>query len=191
VRGLKSPGFITTLRVRREGNDAVLSWAPVTQDIYGKPETVTTYQVYRGTTPNFVPTPANLLTTTPVPTHPDAGAISAAATYHYLVRAVDSAGNVGGLGNQLPNGISTLTVNRATDPAKVLLSWPAVTTDFDGNPLAIAGYNVYVSATPFGRGSLPAVFTTTNSTSIELTPPAANQYYSVLAVDARGNLSPF
>lgn len=195
VRGLKSPAFITTLRVNRSsngtGNDAVLTWGAVTSDIYGKAETVANYEVYRGTTPNFVPTPANRIATPVTPTFTDVGAIVAPVTYHYLVRAVDTSGNLGGLGRQLPNGIDNLTVARAATPGNIVLSWPPVTTDFDGQPAPIAGYNVYVSSTPFGRASLPAVFATTSAPSIQLTPPGANQYYSVLAVDARGNLSPY
>ena len=35
------------------------------------------------------------------------------------------------------------------------------------------------------------LLTTTTAVSIQLTPPAGTQYYSVVAVDARGNRSPF
>jgi hypothetical protein len=195
VRGLKSPDFIGTLRVSKSGADAVLTWGAVAQDIYGKPETAVLYEVFRGTTATFVPAIGNRIGTPSTPAFTDTGAMASATPYYYLVRAVDADGNVGGLGSQLPTGISALTVTRSTTPGNLVLSWPAVTTDFDGAPLVIASYQVYTAAAPFTRaairnGAVP-VFATVTSPTIEITPPAENQYYSVLAVDARGNLSPF
>ncbi len=196
VRGARSPAFITTLRVAKSGTDAVLTWDPVTSDIYGKPETVAFYEVFRGDAPGFVPSPSNRIGTPATPTFSDTGALSSPAAYHYLVRAVDSDGNVGGLGNQLPGGIAALHVFRGSPSTTVVLSWPAVNSDFDGSGTTIAGYNVYVSEQPItrsaiGRGTVP-VFQYVTGTSLDLPlPPPANQYYSVLAVDARGNLSSF
>ena len=110
VRGLRSPRFITSLRVSRSGSDLVLTWDPVTTDIYGKPESAVTYRVYRGTTPGFEPSAGNRIATNLVnPSFTDPGAVAGPA-YHYLVHAVDTEGNVGGVGLQLPNGIDTLTV---------------------------------------------------------------------------------
>jgi hypothetical protein len=67
---------------------------------------------------------------------------------------VDTAGNVGGLGNQLPNGIDVITLSKIPDGLggfSIGLSWAAVTTDFDGKPLAIDHYEVYGSANRFTR----------------------------------------
>jgi hypothetical protein len=196
VRGVKAPRFIDSLRVSRSGSNLVLTWNPVTTDIYGKPESAVTYRVYRGTTPGFEPSPANrIATNVAVPTYTDPGAVAGPA-YHYLVHAVDVEGNVGGLGRQLPNGIDALTLRKSlVTPGNVVLSWPAVTTDFDGRPSRIHEYRVYARATPFTRadirnGTVP-LLTSTTGTQVELTPPAGGQDYSVLVVDERGNLSSF
>ena len=41
------------------------------------------------------------------------------------------------------------------------------------------------------RDGLVPLLTSVTSTSVGVTPPTPNQYYSVLAVDSRGNRSPF
>jgi hypothetical protein len=198
VRGVKSPGFIDSLRVNRSGNDLVLTWAPVTTDIYGKPLAAVTYQVFRGTTAGFDPSVATpIATNLSLATFTDPGAAAAGPAYYYLVRALDGQGNVGGLGRQLPNGIDALTLTKSlVTPGNVILSWPAVTTDFDGRPSRIREYRVYARTTPFTRADIrsgavgPPVATTTG-TQVEVTPPAGGQHYSVLVVDERGNLSSF
>jgi hypothetical protein len=197
VRGVKPPGFIDSLLVSRSGSNLVLTWDPVITDIYGRPESAVTYQVYRGTTPGFEPSPANRIATNlAAPTFTDPGAVAGPA-YHYLVHAVDVEGNVGGLGRQLPNGIDALTLAKSlVTPGKVVLSWPAVTTDFDGRPSRIREYRVYARATPFTRadirnGTVGPPLTSTTGTQVELTPPPGGQDYSVLVVDERGNLSSF
>lgn len=67
------------------------------------------YDIYRSTTPNFTPGPANLLTTvTGVTTYDDQGAgVVNDTTYHYVVRAEDStaAGSGPNGGNQEPNNL--------------------------------------------------------------------------------------
>ncbi len=196
VLGVRSPAFITSLRLSKSGTSAVLTWDPVTMDIYGKPETIASYEIFRGETPGFLPSLSNRIGTSTSPTFTDSGALATAAPYHYLVRAVDVDGNVGGLGNQLPSGILTLRVNRGSPSSTVVLSWTAVGTDFDGRPTTVVSYNVYVSSQPFSRDAIRAgtvgVFQNVSGTSLELpNPPPGNQYYSVLAVDRRGNLSSF
>ncbi len=197
VRGTRSPDFIATLRVNRSGIDAALSWDPVTTDIYGKPETVAHYEIFRSTTPDFVPGAGNKVGQVTGTTFTDPGTMEFAdPNYHWLVRAVDVDGNLGGAGYQLPNGIDALTLSKSTvTPGNVILSWPAVTTDFDGNPTRIARYDVYAAGAPFTReairdGSVPLLQSTT-ATSIEITPDALSRYYSVLVVDTRGNTSSF
>jgi hypothetical protein len=75
------------------------------------------------------------------------------------------------------------------------LSWPAITTDFDGKPLAIDHYEVYGKNTPFTRtdirNGLVPLLGSPATASFSVTAPVANQYYAVLAVDARGNKSSF
>jgi hypothetical protein len=199
IRGLRSPQFISDLRVNRSGADAVLTWGAVTSDIYGKATSIVRYEVYRGTTPGFVPGAANRIGMPTTTTFTDPGAMGSGTPYHYLVRAVDNTGNGGGLGEQLPNGIGFLSVSESiTTPGWVVLSWPAVVSNFDGGPVHIASYQIYASSSPFRRSSIrdgltppgPPIATTT-STSFELNPGAGIQYYSVLVVDAKGNVSPF
>jgi hypothetical protein len=199
VRGVRAPDVITTVHVNKAGPDLQLTWNAVTADIYAKPTTVSTYEVFRGTTPTFTPGPGNKIGQTAGTTFPDPGANSIAApAYHYLVRAVDAAGNVGGLGNQLPNGIDVITLSKTPNGLggyTIGISWSPVTTDFDGQPLAIDHYEVYAASFKFTRtdvrnGIVPLVASPVTASWSE-TAPAANRYYSVIAVDDRGNKSPF
>ena len=70
-----------------------------------------------------------------------------------------------------------------------------MTTTFGGSPTRIVRYDIYAAAQPFNRAQirdgLVPEFATTTSSPYEFTPQPPNQYYSVLAVDARGNVSPF
>jgi hypothetical protein len=203
VRGVKSPQVIGDLRLAKSGADIVITWNPVTTTIYGKAATISRYEVYRGTTLTFIPGPGNLISPPSVTgaSFTDVGALTGGVNYYYLVRAVDSQGNGSGLGNQLPMGIDALTVAKSTiTPGNIVLTWPAVTTAFTststpGSPLAVDHYEIYGGATMFTRanirdGLVPLV-TSLAGNSIDLPPPTGTQYYSVVAVDARGNKSPF
>ena len=201
VRGLRAPQVVGNLTLAKSGSDVVLSWGAVTTTIYGKPATISKYEVYRGTTLSFIPGPSNRVSPAnhTATTFTDAGALSSGTNYFYVVHAVDAQGAGGGLGNQLPMGIDNLTVTK-NGVANVILSWPAVTTAFSpgdtpGVPLSIVGYQIFARATPFTRADIenPAFLplTTTPTVSIQISPPPGTQYYSVIAVDARGNRSPF
>jgi hypothetical protein len=200
VIGEKAPGLIADLRLAKSGSDALLSWGAVTTDIYGKPETVASYEIYRGTTATFLPGPGNLIGTTAPTSFTDPAALTAGApNYYYLVRAIDVDGNPGGLGRQLPDGILDLMVAKSSTVPNVVLSWPAVTDVFHpsgtGASTRIDHYEVYASQQPFSArdvrdGAVP-LLTSVTGTSVEVTPPAVNQHYFVLAVDNRGNKSPF
>jgi hypothetical protein len=199
VRGVRSPQFVTSLKINKSvsGTDAMLTWTPVTVDIYNKTATIVSYEVFRGTTPIFVPGPGNKIGQPTTASFTDFGALAFAnPNYHYLVRAVDANGNVGGAGNQLPDGIDILTMSKTPDGLggyTLGLSWPAVTTDFDDRPLVIDHYEVYAKNVPFTwtdiSGLVPIASPSTASSSV--TAPVASQYYSVIAVDAHGNKSPF
>jgi hypothetical protein len=198
VRGIRSPEFISGLRVDKSGTNAVLSWPAVTTNIYGKPTTIARYEVYRGTTPDFVPGPGNKIGQPTLATFTDNGALGNGTNYYWLVRAVDTSGNLGGLGNQLPNGVDTLTLSKTPNGLggyTLGFTWPAVTSDFDGNPLAIHHYEVYATDHPFSRADvnngLVPLLASPATAAFSVTAPAASQYYSVLAVDARGNKSSF
>ncbi len=197
VRGLRAPEFISDLTLAKSGSDAALSWTAVVDDIYGGPEAVARYEVYRGTTPDFVPGPATKIGETTATAFTDVGALAGGTPrYHYLVRAVDIDGNPGGLGRELPAGIDAMTLGRSsTTPGNLVLSWGAVTTDVHGAATSIDHYEVYAASVPFTRadvrdGTVPSI-ATTSVTTIEIVPAAGNRYYSVLAVDSRGNVSPY
>jgi hypothetical protein len=62
-------------------------------------------------------------------------------------------------------------------------------------PVVLEHYAVYIADQPFTRADirdgLIAAAATVSTSSFELTPSLQNRYYSVLAVDTRGNMSPF
>jgi hypothetical protein len=202
VRGVRSPDFIRDLKLGKSGVNAVLTWTPVTKDIYNKNTTISFYEVFRGTGPNFVPGPGNKIGQSATATFTDFGALGAGnPNYDYLVRAVDSSGNVGGLGNQLPNGTDLLTLTKTPNGQpgfSLTLTWPAVTTDFNGVPLPIDHYEIYAADHRFTRADISSgtngpitLLASPNSPSFNVPTPGPSQYYSVLAVDVRGNKSSF
>ena len=203
ILGVKAPGFIGDLMLSKSGQDAVLTWGPVTQDIYGKPLTVDFYEVYRGLSPQFDPLLAAPIGTPTGTTFTDKMALAPGAPdYHYLVRAVYLSGNPGGLGRQLPAGVPDLVVEpsplpeaRSAEP-DLLLSWSPVILDFDDRPTQISHYELYGDDDAFTRaeiqaGLVPLLEAVVPGESIVVRPLGPNRYYSVLAVDVKGNRSPF
>ena len=193
--GIAPPRAISDLTVNLSGSNVVLSWTRPTLDIYGRPTTVTGYRVYQGTTPNFAINPGAPLATInsgATVTYTHVGGATLPGNSFYVVTAVDGQGLVSGAGRDLPNGVGTLDV---TMPSSLVhLSWQPVSTDVQGLPTLIHHYQVHVTATPVGRGSLgPGTLFQDNvtTTSADLNLPAATRFISVLAVDNRGNLSPF
>ena len=194
--GIAPPRAIDDLMVNLSGADLVLSWSQPTVDIYGRPTTVVGYRVYRGTTPNFAINPAAPFATlnsgaTVTWTH--TGGAGLAGNAYYVVTAVDSAGLVSGAGRDLPNGVGSLDVT-LPNLSTVHLSWLPVTTDVQGLPTLIDHYQVHVTPTPVSRGQLgPGTLFLDNvtTTSADLSLPTGTKFISVLAVDNRGNLSPF
>ncbi len=197
IPGLRPPAFIDDLVLEKQGADLRITWTAVTTDIYGKDETVSHYEVYRDLTPDFIPSPFNLVGTEISPEFIDSGAMQfGEPDYHYLVRAVDAEGNSGGLGHQLPKGISSLTLAKSlTVPENLVLDWTAVTLTFDGDPTVVDHYDIYGSDTPFTRQDVedslvPLLRAVTGSTE-ELIPADQRLFYSVIAVDRLGQPSPF
>jgi hypothetical protein len=199
VLGLRAPGWIGDLRVGKSGDAAALIWGAVTTDIYGKPKTVAHYDVFRSTAGDFVPDVTlftNRIGTSAIASYDDIDALTAPEpVYFYLVRGVDADGTGGGLGNQLPAGIHDLRVTR-TQGSTLTLTWSAVTTDFDHAPTQISHYVLYASPTVFSRadirdGAVPILQDSIPGTTLVIGEPPDDQHYSVLAVDGRGNASPF
>ncbi len=81
---VSQPSDVHGRSMAKTGNDLRLTWDPATG-----PAAIAYYEIYRGTTPNFTPGAANLLTTVPGTTYTDPGALTAASSYYYSVYAVD------------------------------------------------------------------------------------------------------
>ncbi len=197
--GLRPPAFVSDLKVRSVGNDLVLEWTPVSLDAYGKPTTIVSYEILRGSGPPFVNSGLAVLATcsgAACASWTDTGARSAPNNWYYRIRAVDSVGNRGALGSEAPSGTLSLRISPSIPiPGNVVLSWNPVTTRLDGGALDLQHYEVYQSATPFSpaavRDGVIPVWTTVTGTTLDVTPAASTRYYSVFAVDIRGNRSPY
>jgi len=193
--GVRLPDFIADLRVSRAGDDVVLDWTGVVNDLYGKTASIVNYEIFRGTAPDY--TVAGLTKigdcAAPCSTFPDPGAAINGLSQHYRVRAVGADTRPGALGSEAPEGVE-LTLARGTLAGDLLLTWTPATLDLDGNPVDLQHYLVFASDAPLlktdivdgGATPLPPV----TGTSTELTPPAQSRFYTVFVVDTRGNMSP-
>jgi hypothetical protein len=200
IMGLAPPRAISDLAIRRSIDDLILEWSRPTVDIYDRPTTVVGYEVFRGATPGFIPSAATLLATLAdgaLTDYTDAGGATLPGPLYYLVRAFDADGLVSGAGRDLPNGIRDLGISHL-GPGAIRLSWSAVTTDVRGLPTLIDHYEVHSATAPFGREAIgPGTLLVDNivdnmgSLSVDLSVTDNLLYFSVIAVDNRGNLSPF
>ncbi|HEV8337327.1 MAG TPA: C25 family cysteine peptidase [Candidatus Polarisedimenticolia bacterium] len=197
--GIAPPRTIQDLTIVRNGNDLVLSWGAVTTNIYGNPTVVDHYSVYRGNTPTFVPSDAlnriAVVPASPSPGYTHSGGATTPDAGFYLVSASDSDGFSSGLGGDLPSGIPNLQVAPSPNAGMIRLSWTPVTTTVTGKPTSIDHYTVYGSNSVLPRRSIgPASLLIDGVTGsfVDVPDPAgARYYYNVIAVDPRGNLSPF
>lgn len=200
--GLRPPRTIANLKVRAQGNDLVLEWGAVTTNVYNEPTQIVSYEVLRRTPPPYASSGLTVIGTCPGPScstatsFTDPGARVAPGNYIYAVRAVDAQGNRGGLGSDVPDGTLTLRVGPSATPGNVVLSWNPILTTVTGDPLSLQHYLVYQSSLPFTHsairdGQLPDAPTIVQGTSADLPAPAVKRYYSVVAVDVRGNGSPY
>jgi hypothetical protein len=180
------PAEIAGVTVTRSAEDVALNWDPATLDAAGNPETVASYRIYRGTTPDFVPDRAggsNRVGSVAAPPFTDTGAVTVAAPYFYLVSALDAAGNESGT---RPPSVTTPPVlsGNWTDTT-IELSWTGATPA--GN---VAGYRVY-----YGKASRRYEFFKdvglATSTSLLGLETYVNWYSAVVAVDADGNESAY
>ncbi len=198
IQGIAPPRSITDLKVDRVGADLVLRWSRPLVDIYERPTTVVGYRVYRGSTPGFVPfasAPWATLVDPAVTQFTDLGAVTQPGDLYYLVTALDGNGFESGAGHELPGGIEALLATRV-GTSTLRLVWPAVTHDLAGYPTSIDHYQVHLTTRAVGRASLgPSTIVpgmdNVRALSVDLTLPSGLGYYSVLAVDRRGNISPF
>jgi len=204
IQGIRPPAMIRDLRIERDPGDPAsvrLSWSKPLLDIYGGVTTVTGFQVHRSEAIDFRPTLDTLRATlsADVTSWMDPGAFADTRSFFYLVLASDGAGRLSSAGRAFPTGINDLRVVEERDAGGVptgfvVLSWGAVSRDIEGQPTVVDHYEVYGAATPFSRDQLGSVgrLTSVASLTARLPVPAASRFfYSVVAVDRRGNVSPF
>ncbi len=183
------PAAVTGLNAVQSGtapNDIELSWDAVTTDAAGQPETVSSYNVYRGLTPDFKPDKSgwsNRIGTASDTSFTDIGAHNDGVDYFYLVSAVDSNNNEG---LTRPSTVST--------PPVLSGSWTDTTIELNwthAEPQAnVTGYRVYYGKAPGGYDSVDDVGLAT-SHSLSGLDLWVNYYMAVTAVDADGNESMF
>lgn len=182
-----NPAEVTGLRVDKSAGDVVLDWDPVTTDAAGNPgETIAEYNVYRGSTPDFVPDKSggsNRIGTSMTTSFTDTGALGSGLDDYYLVSAVDSAVNEG-----------VTRPSRVTTPPVLSGFWTATTIELnwtDALPVSeVSSYRVY-----YGNKSGQYEFVDdvglTNSHTLAGLALNVNWYIAVTAVDLGGNESGF
>ncbi|MDH3285084.1 MAG: peptide-N-glycosidase F-related protein, partial [Acidobacteriota bacterium] len=179
------PAPVSALLVDKTAADVNLVWDVVAADIFGNPESIDHYKVYRGTTPDFVPDKAggtNLSGTAISENFSDLGAGSDGTTYFYLVSAVDASANEG-----------NTRASEVTSPPVLSGSWTDTTIEVSwtaAGPLAnVVGYNVY-----YGQASGVFDFVddvgAVTSHSLAGLQTFVNWYISVVPYDAEGNEGP-
>lgn len=181
-----NPAEVQGLTVDRDGDDILLSWAAVTEDASGNPETISSYNIYRGDTPDFIPDKdfgSNMVGDSATTDFRHTGAAVDGIDHYYLVSAVDTPGNEG------------LTRGASVHTAPVLSGyWTETTIEIDwtdAQPVSdVAGYRVY-----YGKGAGEYEFvddvglgTSHTLSGLDLW---VNWYIVVTAVDLGGNESAF
>ena len=196
VLGLRLPRSIVDLMVTRDGSDALLAWTAVVEDQYGDPLTVSSYGIHASSvSPVFIPSLANQIGTVgdlPNPSYRHLGGISGMGVRFYLVQATDTNGGQSAAGSGLPKPVTDLAVTRP-GVDMVHLAWSPISVDVDGARLAVDHYEVYAAATPFSRADLPSMVPVrpmVKDTGVDLL-DAEGDFFSVVAVNAHGDLSPF
>jgi fibronectin type 3 domain-containing protein len=172
-----SPTVSTTVT----GYDAEVTWTESTDDVG-----VAVYRVYRSAT-SFSPSDATLVATTTgnslVDTDRDVG------SWHYVVVAVDAAGNA-----SVP-GTATANVVDITAPAA-----PTASIDIVGSSVTVSWlptddnvgtvrYDVHRAAAPFVPDASTLVGSTASTSYVDAGRTYGTWYYVVVAVDAAGNRS--
>ena len=151
------------------------------------------YRVYRSTEATVAPDSGHLLAETTTSAYDDTTAANG-TTYHYLVTAVDKAGNesaASAIVDASPTGPADTTPPAApaglaatAGDASVSLSWTA------GTESDLAGYRVYRSAVAGGQRTELTTAAQRGTTFVDDTAANDTQYfYVVTAQDAAGNSS--
>jgi hypothetical protein len=97
------PAVITDLKATLADSSIVLNWSEISQDIWGNPESIDYYVVYRDTVPDYIPTSGDSIGAPVMPTFTDSEA-SLSTFYFYLLKAVDDSGNK----SKVSNGVGKI-----------------------------------------------------------------------------------
>jgi hypothetical protein len=81
------PAAVDDLVIGKLGDHAVLTWSAVTEDTTGAPITVSQYNIYADTVPNFTPGAGNFLDSTSGTTYLHTNAILSNNKLFYIVTA--------------------------------------------------------------------------------------------------------
>lgn len=81
------PAAPENLTASESGNDVILRWEAVTEDVYGSPITVDGYNIYRGATSDFTPDGGTYLDSTTGTDYTDTGVLLTDNVYFYVVQA--------------------------------------------------------------------------------------------------------
>jgi len=180
-----------------------LSWDPATTHCGGTPQ----YNIYRSTTSGFTPDASSLLASGVTgSSYQDYDAVDFATEYYFIVRAYDSANNVGednlveGAGMAVGPGGGVTDYASADTPIDIPDNDDAgITSQIAvASALPIADINVSVDITHTWQGDLHLVLTSPNGTSVTLhdgTGSSADNiqttYDSETAPDGPGSMSDF
>ena len=136
----QAPSAPTNVAATAAAGTAALTWRASTDNVG-----VTGYDIYRSTTSGFAPGSANKIGQTAATTFTDSGL--AAATYYYVVKAEDAAGNLSGASNEA----SALVTSADSSPPSVTITAPAAGATLSGTvPVAAsASDNVGVAGIQF------------------------------------------
>jgi uncharacterized repeat protein (TIGR01451 family) len=128
---LAPPTAATDLLSQMESFDLLLNWSAIDTDIYGQPEAVQGYIIYRHEIPFFTATSVESIATVTDTFFIDGGsrAGDAGVNSFYLIRGVDFAGNVGTNSNRvgeidfhLPDGSGYMMMANSLDDGSTALA---------------------------------------------------------------------
>lgn len=195
--GISPPRAVQGLQVTIVGADLQLIWTPVDTDILGDPANIDSYSIYSSTLgPDFLLEGNELATVAGTETsflHVGAAATTDSSSYYYLVAARDTDGFLSAASHELPASVQDVRIQEI-GATELQIDWNPIGTDIDGNPTLIRHYALYFDSSPFSRSQVgPALLLLDNISAppVQVPLPPGNGFYSVLAVDNRGSMSPF
>ena len=186
------PVEIADLSITKAGNDTHLSWSVVTTDAYSNTASIDHYNIYRGTTPDFIPDTTSGTNRIGQPngtTFDDVDALLSEDSYYYYVMAVASDGTE----SLLPSNIGyKIRLALTYDPAKSNKYWLSIpynsnyatASDLGGDALNISHV---IRWDPLTQSE--EVWDQVNTTGTDFTVVAGEAYAIVILDDTVLNLA--